>query len=325
MIPKISVIIAARNEEKSIEECLRKIPKYDNLEVIVVDDASNDKTYEIIKNFKADYDLKIFRNETPKGNAYSWDYGVKKSSGELIFLLAADAELNSFYDAIKHFDDEKVVQVLQKLYVSTKQGFLPKIFSLHEKAANYIPGVKKGLRKEYEREVNPAPDSHALMRKSFYLEVSPPVDKAAGEEYRFTWLAKNIIEKKDYKIVYEPKFIENRQKSASMKRFLIQQRWYGRNCLVHFDFRKKQGYARFMRFLLILSIICLFINLTLAVLMFSLLIFRLFVGIFGLSKNEVKYYPFVVLFFILGDLTYFIGFIESLIHRVIKGKWLIHK
>lgn len=327
MKPKISVIIAARNERNNIEECLRKIPKYKNLEVIMVDDASEDGTYELASNLKStlQYDFKIFRLDKPHGNAYAWDYGVKKCSGEFIFLLAVDAELNSFDDALKHFEDEKVVQVLQKLILSPKKGFFNTLFSLHEKAANYIPGIKKGFRKESEREKNPAPDSHALMRKSFYLEVSPPVDKAAGEEYRFRWLAQEIINKKGYKIIYEPKFIEKRQKAASLKRFLIQQRWYGRNCLAHFDYRKKQSYARFMRFIIIAFFVSLFINQVLAFFTFILLLIRLFISIFGLSKSEIKYFPAIILLNIIGDITYFIGLIQSLAHRITTGKWLINK
>ncbi len=44
MNSKISVIIAARNEEKNIEKCLRNIPEYENLEAIVIYDASKDRT-----------------------------------------------------------------------------------------------------------------------------------------------------------------------------------------------------------------------------------------------------------------------------------------
>ncbi|CEG11023.1 putative glycosyltransferase [groundwater metagenome] len=334
MNPKISVIIAARNEEKNIEKCLRNIPEYKNLEVIVVDDSSNDKTYEIAKNFKADYDLKIFRNETPKGNAYSWDHGVKKSSGELIFLLSADAELNSFDDAIKHFDDPKVVQVHQKVkIIGEENNFISKFMPIYQRYANYIPFIKKGIRKETELKNVNVCDSHALMRKSFYLEVNPLVDKACGEEYRFNDVGGKILDNKGYKVVYESKFIEIRRQPRDMKSFLIQQRWYGRNMLVAYSLFDKRNIPKFFRYaLIVFLILALSYFFTKNYLLFVLTIFscilllaRLFSGIPSLKKKEIVYLPFIFWIIILGDLAYNYGFLQSFLNKIFAGKWLINK
>jgi len=334
MNPKISVIIAARNEEKNIEECLRNIPKYENLEVIVIDDASNDRTYEIAKKFKANYDLKIFRNETPKGNVYSWDYGVKKSSGELILLLAADAKINSFDAAIRHFDDPKIVQVHQKVEISGEENnLISKLMPIYQRYANYVPFIKKGLRKETEvKNVNVC-DSHALMRKSFYLEVNPPVDKACGEEYRFNDIGRKILENKGYKVVYESKFIETRERKMDLRRFLIQQRWYGRNMFVAYSLFDKRNISKFFRYTFIAFIILTsFYFFTKNYLLFVLTIFscifllaRLFSGIPILKKKEIVYLPFIFGMIIIGDLAYNYGFLQSLVNKMVHGKWIINK
>ena len=60
-IPKVSVLIRAFNESKWINICLKKISEQNikPLEIIVVDNKSNDGTIEIIKKF---YKKKLFRN-----------------------------------------------------------------------------------------------------------------------------------------------------------------------------------------------------------------------------------------------------------------------
>lgn len=334
MNPKISVIIAARNEEDNIERCLMNIPKYKNLEVIVIDDSSDDKTYELVKNFKASYELKIFRNDTPKGNAYSWDYGVKKSSGEIIFLLSADAELNSFDDAIKHFDDPKIVQVHQKVEITGEAGnLISKLMPIYQRYANYIPFIKKGIRKEIETKEVCVCNSNALMRKSFYLEVNPPVDKACGEEDRFKDIGGKILNKKGYKVVYEPKFIETREQNMNLRRFLIQQRWYGRNMFVAYKLFDKRNISKLFRYTFIVFLIFTFVYfftknhliLILTLISSIFLLARLLSGIPALKRTEIVYLPFIFGMIIIGDLAYNYGFLQSLLNKILTGKWLIYK
>lgn len=54
LVPLVSVIVSARNEQAHIERCLSSLldQSYPNLEVIAVDDNSNDATLRIMKNIK---------------------------------------------------------------------------------------------------------------------------------------------------------------------------------------------------------------------------------------------------------------------------------
>uniref|UniRef100_A0A7C5U4B9 Glycosyltransferase n=1 Tax=Fervidobacterium nodosum TaxID=2424 RepID=A0A7C5U4B9_9BACT len=93
---KVSVIIPARNEERNIGKILsflsqQSIPIY---EIIVVDDNSWDKTYEIASSFK---NVKVVRltTEPPKGwVGKSWAIwnGYLSSSGDLLVFMDADVE-----------------------------------------------------------------------------------------------------------------------------------------------------------------------------------------------------------------------------------------
>ena len=71
--PKISVIIPTYNQEKFIGRCLRSLLDQSherfNYEIIVIDDASQDKTLYALNLFKED--IKIILNKKNKGLPYS--------------------------------------------------------------------------------------------------------------------------------------------------------------------------------------------------------------------------------------------------------------
>lgn len=86
---KISVVISAFNEERSIERCLKSLKFAD--EIIVIDNSSTDKTGEIAKR----YTDKIF---TQKNNPLSIDiqknFGFGKATNEWILSIDADEEVS---------------------------------------------------------------------------------------------------------------------------------------------------------------------------------------------------------------------------------------
>ncbi len=54
-LPLVSVIVTTKNEERNIENCLKSIRNqtYKNIEIIVVDNNSDDRTKEIAKKYTA--------------------------------------------------------------------------------------------------------------------------------------------------------------------------------------------------------------------------------------------------------------------------------
>ncbi len=97
--PKVSIILPARNEEEFIGKCLDSLIKqdYENYEIVVIDDSSNDATGEIISEY-AKRDSKIIPvSARPKpegwvGKNWACMEGYKKATGEL--LLFTDADTN---------------------------------------------------------------------------------------------------------------------------------------------------------------------------------------------------------------------------------------
>ncbi len=97
--PKVSIILPARNEEEFIGKCLDSLMKqdYENYEIIVIDDSSDDATGEIISEY-AKRDSKIIPvSARPKpegwmGKNWACMEGYRKATGEL--LLFTDADTN---------------------------------------------------------------------------------------------------------------------------------------------------------------------------------------------------------------------------------------
>jgi glycosyltransferase involved in cell wall biosynthesis len=86
----VSLIITAYNEEKYIERAIISAlnQSYDNVEVIVIDDGSNDKTLEISNKYLSQ--LKVFHNDSPQGLMEARNIGVRNARGEYIAFLDGD-------------------------------------------------------------------------------------------------------------------------------------------------------------------------------------------------------------------------------------------
>ncbi|WP_313125268.1 glycosyltransferase [Proteiniclasticum ruminis] len=92
---KISVVIPARNEEENLPLLLEDLRKqcYENLEIIVVDDGSKDKTGEISKSFGVKV---ITISDKPSGwlgKTWACQKGAEASEGELLLFLDADVRV----------------------------------------------------------------------------------------------------------------------------------------------------------------------------------------------------------------------------------------
>ena len=87
----VSIIIPAFNEEKTIDKVLRKIINMNSLypiEIIVVDDGSEDKTFEKVQPFG----IKLIRCLKNHGKGRALRIGVKAASGDIIIWQDADLE-----------------------------------------------------------------------------------------------------------------------------------------------------------------------------------------------------------------------------------------
>ena len=110
--PKISLVIPMYNEQKNIKKVIRSIQNQNlqDIEIVCVNDNSNDKTLEILKELqKEDPRITILTNRQNRGVIYNRIYGAIRSKGEYVTFIDAD-------DALCN------INILEKAYrVATKE------------------------------------------------------------------------------------------------------------------------------------------------------------------------------------------------------------
>lgn len=95
MTPLISIIVPIYNTEKYLSDCLNSIVSqtYTNLEIILVNDGSEDQSLEICRMFKAIDDRIIIVNQENRGVSSARNNGKKYARGKYILFIDADDEL----------------------------------------------------------------------------------------------------------------------------------------------------------------------------------------------------------------------------------------
>jgi len=104
--PLVSLIITTKNEAKVIEDLLRSLKKqsYKNIEILVVDNNSLDKTKEISKKYTS-----LVFDKGPERSAQR-NFGAKKAKGKYVVFLDADMMLTSsvIEACIEEFEQKKI-------------------------------------------------------------------------------------------------------------------------------------------------------------------------------------------------------------------------
>jgi cellulose synthase/poly-beta-1,6-N-acetylglucosamine synthase-like glycosyltransferase len=117
-LPFVSVIVAARNEEKVIESCIRSLIKLnynkEKLEIILVNDRSTDETGNIMQKYltSGSSHIKYFEiietKSKLKGKANALSQALKIAKGEFVFTTDADCEVKPTWinEMLKYYDDK---------------------------------------------------------------------------------------------------------------------------------------------------------------------------------------------------------------------------
>jgi len=110
--PKVSILIPARNEENNIKKVIESSLKqnYPSFEVIVLDDNSTDKTYEIARNYEAtNSNFKIIKGEKLPDGWFGKNWACYQLANN------ASGETLIFTDADNFFENDAVIKTVSIL------------------------------------------------------------------------------------------------------------------------------------------------------------------------------------------------------------------
>ncbi|HUS50785.1 MAG TPA: glycosyltransferase family 2 protein [Candidatus Paceibacterota bacterium] len=120
---KLSVIIPAYNEKKTIWEIIQKVKATKILkEIIIIDDFSTDGTREYLKKLK-DKEIQVFFHDKNYGKSHALRTGIKESKGDIIIIQDADLEYDpgDYYKLVKPIEQGKT-KVVYGTRFPTKKG-----------------------------------------------------------------------------------------------------------------------------------------------------------------------------------------------------------
>lgn len=210
---KISVIIPTFNEEKTIANCLNSLKDQTckDVEIIVVDDGSKDKTKDIVKSFPV-----ILLEQKHKGPGAARNLASTKTSGEILVFLDADMT----------FDKTFLERLTDPIIKGSAKGTFSKEEYLLNKENPWAVfwNINKGLPKDRMHKGN-YPDKQKVFRailKSEFLKAGGFNEKAG---YNDDW---SLSEKLGYEAVNAPGAVFYHQNPDGLKEVFIQSKWTGK-------------------------------------------------------------------------------------------------
>lgn len=316
----ISVIIPARNEEKNLPLLLDDLIKqrYENLEIIVVDDGSRDKTGEIAKAF--DVTVITICDKPPGWLGKNWacQKGAEASEGELLLFLDADVRL-------KPHAVDRILEVYEKNGVPLSVQPYHKTEKCYEQASLFFNLIQIGA-------------NGTSLKKPQNIGLYGPLIFLSNEDYKIIGghesVKENIVEDmalgvrlKEAKIPYDL-YVGDEEIS-----FRIYSGGF-RSLLEGWTKNIASGAMSIppLLFMMIFFFLSSLISVPLHILTFFiseqgtwlfvyLVFYVLWVGIlYNLSKNVGKFHPLAVLFYPLPLLVLVFVFFTSLYKKIFKKK-----
>lgn len=90
---KVSIVVPVYNMEDYLRSCLDSLvnQKYNDYEIICINDGSKDSSLEILEEYKRNYDIiSVYNNVVNKGLSYSRNKGISVAKGEYILFVDSD-------------------------------------------------------------------------------------------------------------------------------------------------------------------------------------------------------------------------------------------
>lgn len=163
---KVSVIIPVWNQEKLLRKAVNSLPLDEDIEVIIVDDGSTDKSWEVAQELSAHPKIRSFHLEENCGVSAARNLGLDKASGEYVFMLDSDDWVykNEFKKAMKMLDG--VDMLYYHLRINNNN-----IWRVNRKTKKTFVGTTKFIRREFIGDTRYREDKRYAEDWFFYQEL----------------------------------------------------------------------------------------------------------------------------------------------------------
>lgn len=184
---KVSIIVPCYNAEKYLEEALETIEKqtYNNIEVVLIDDGSKDKTFDILKDYerKSLREVKIIKQEN-KGVSSARNNGIKNATGNYICFMDSDDILSCFFieKLVQNFNEETYVCTYYSRNIEEVNSI--KEIDIKVEKLEYSTGIEYIMLRK--RNIN---FGGGIFSKKIidYYHIEFPEDLIIGEDNVFMW------------------------------------------------------------------------------------------------------------------------------------------
>ena len=190
--PRISVLIAAYNEECVIANTIRAVLSndYPNLEIIVVDDGSSDGTSEQVRiHFGAHANVQLIQEEN-RGKAGALNRAIQLATGEILIALDADTLFarDTIRQLVRRFSDPTVGAVAGNVKVGNRINPLT-----YWQAIEYITSQNLDRRAySYINAVTVVPGAVGAWRREAILQAGGYSTDTMAEDMDLTWRIRRI-------------------------------------------------------------------------------------------------------------------------------------
>lgn len=176
--PKISIIIPVYNNQKYLTRCIKSVIEqtYRNIEIIIINDGSTDKSIDIINKILVKDNRIILIDKENEGVSKTRNYGLRKSTGDYIMFLDSDdyIEKNTINDLVDIIKKNKRVDLIKFGY-DTRIGFYVK----NKQDYDYLNN-KRWRKEQYKRDIYPKIISTYNFSAIFNCLINKKISKDIG-------------------------------------------------------------------------------------------------------------------------------------------------
>jgi cellulose synthase/poly-beta-1,6-N-acetylglucosamine synthase-like glycosyltransferase/predicted deacetylase len=224
--PVVSIILPAYNEEKTIARSIERglNQRYKgSMEVIVIDDGSTDRTYDIAKTYADKHaNVRAIRLEKNQGKSHALNMGFAQAKGEISVFSDTDSVLASeaISRMVSHFKDPEVGMVAGMVVIGNEKSLLTRLQQIEYLTSQTIIRFCQSSQKN----VLICPGACTAVRTDIARKI-PVTDRTITEDADFTF----SVWKEGWKVCQEPESVSYTEAPANLRSLIAQRkRWlYG--------------------------------------------------------------------------------------------------